>query len=100
MQQYRQAIKLAPENWKAHFELGGLLGQDGKMSEARTESEAAVRLNPGFPVAHLNLGLALVQLGQLNEAERQFEETLRLDPTNAKVADYLAQTRALKKRKP
>jgi len=41
-----------------------------------------------------------VQLGQLNEAEQQFEETLRLDPTNAKVADYLAQTRALKKRKP
>jgi len=100
IQQYRQAIKLAPENWKAHFELGGLLGQDRKMSEARTESEAAVRLNPGFPVAHLNLGLALVQLGQLNEAEQQFEETLRLDPTNAKVADYLAQTRALKKRKP
>ena len=70
------------------------------MTEEKTESEAAVRLNPSFPVAHLNLGLALVQLGQLDEAEQQFEETLRLDPTNSKAADYLAQTRALKKRKP
>lgn len=100
IQHYRQAVKFAPDDWQVHFELGGLLGQDGKMAEAMTESEAAVRLNPGFPAAHLNLGMALVQLGQLDEAERQFEETLRLDPTNSKVADYLAQTRALKKKKP
>ena len=100
VQHYRQAVRFAPDDWKAHFELGGLLGQDGKMSEAKAESEIAIRLNPSFPVAHLNLGMALVQLGQLDEAEQQFEETLRLDPTNSQVADYLAQTRALKKRKP
>ena len=70
------------------------------MAEARTESEAAVRLNPGFPVAHLNLGMALVQLGQWEEAERQFEATLQLDPTNSKAADYLNQTKALKKGRP
>jgi tetratricopeptide (TPR) repeat protein len=97
---YRQAVKFAPEDWKAHFELGGLLGQDGKMSEAETESQAAVRLNPNFPVAHLNLGMALLQLGKLDAAEEQFEETLRLDPTNSKVADYLIQVRALKKKTP
>ncbi|HTY85928.1 MAG TPA: tetratricopeptide repeat protein [Candidatus Acidoferrum sp.] len=97
---YHQAVNLAPEDWKAHYELGGLLGQDGKMAEAKAESEAAVRLNPKFPKAHLNLGLALVQLGQLDEAERQFEETLSLEPTNSKAADYLAQTRALKRGTP
>jgi len=100
IQRYRQAVRFDPGDWKAHFELGGLLGQDGKMSEARVESEAAVRLNPDFPVAHLNLGMALVQLGQLKEAEQQFEETLRLEPTNSKAADYLAQTRALRKSRP
>jgi predicted Zn-dependent protease len=57
-------------------------------------------LNPNFPVAHLNLGLALAQLGHLAEAELQFEETLRLEPTNSKAADYLAQTRGLKKSRP
>lgn len=100
IEHYRQAVKFGPEDWKAHFELGGLLGQDGKMSEAETESQAAVRLNPSFPVAHLNLGMALLQLGKLDAAEEQFEETLRLDPTNSKVADYLAQVRALKKKTP
>jgi tetratricopeptide (TPR) repeat protein len=100
IQHYHQAVKLAPNDWRAHFELGGLLGQEGKMPDAKTESEAAVRLNPDFPTAHLNLGMALVQLGQLEEAEQQFEETLRLSPTNSKAADYLEQTRALKKRRP
>jgi tetratricopeptide (TPR) repeat protein len=100
IQHYRQAVKFAPNDWKAHFELGGLLGQEGNMPEAKTESEAAVRLNPDFPTAHLNLGMALVQLGQLEEAEQQFEETLRLNPTNSKAADYLQQTRALKKGRP
>ncbi len=84
----------------AHFELGGLLGLDGNMSEARTESETAIRLNPDFPKAHLNLGMALVQLGKFAEAEQQFKETLRLDPTNLKAADYLNQTRTLLKNKP
>lgn len=97
---YRQAVQFDPGDWKAHFELGSLLGQDGKMPEAKAESEEAIRLNPNFPAAHLNLGMALVQLGQLDEAERQFEETLRLDPTNSRAPEYLAQTRALKKRKP
>ena len=100
MEQYRQAVRLDPGAWMAHYELGGLLGQAGNMSEAKTESETAVRLNPSFPTAHLNLGLALVQLGQLDEAERQFEEVLRLDPTNSRAPDCLAQTRALKQHKP
>jgi Flp pilus assembly protein TadD len=100
IEHYRRAVKFAPEDWKAHFELGGLLGQDGKMSQAEAESEAAIRLNPDFPVAHLNLGMALVQLGKFDEAEHQFEETQRLDPTNSKVADYLFQVRALKKKIP
>ena len=86
-------------DWKAHFELGGLLGQDGNMPEAKAESEASVRLNPAFPTSHLNLGMALVKLGSLDEAERQFEETLRLEPGNPRAADYLTQVRALKKDK-
>jgi len=95
IEHYRQSVKFNPDNWKAHFELGGLLGQAGQMAEASAESAAAVRLNPDFPVAHLNYGMALVQLGQYDAGVEQFEQTLRLDPTNAKAADYLAQTRTL-----
>jgi tetratricopeptide (TPR) repeat protein len=97
IEHYRQSVTFGPDNWKAHFELGGLLGQTGQMAEACTESAAAVRLNPDFPIAHLNLGMALVQLGKLDDAVGQFEATLRLDPTNAKAADYLAQTQALQR---
>ena len=99
IEHYRQAARLDPSDWKAHFELGGLLGQDGNIAEAKAESEASVLLNPAFPISHLNLGLALVKLGNLDEAERQFEETLRLEPGNPRAADHLAQVRALKKDK-
>jgi tetratricopeptide (TPR) repeat protein len=100
MTRYRRVVQFDPADWRAHFELGSLLGKDGKMTEAKSESAEAVRLNPEFPAARLNLGMALVQLGQLDEAEGQFEAALRLDPTNSRASDYLAQTRALKIRKP
>jgi tetratricopeptide (TPR) repeat protein len=93
-------IQLEPGFWQARYLLGLELGALGKIEEARAQFLAAIRYRPDFAPAHLNLGMALVQLGQLDEAERQFEEALRLDPTNSKVADCLAQTRALKKRKP
>jgi protein O-GlcNAc transferase len=86
---------LDPGNWQAHFEMGGLLGQDGDFAGAKTESEAAVRLNPAFPTAHLNLGLALKELGDLQGAKNQLEETLRLDPKNTRAADHLAQVNSL-----
>jgi predicted Zn-dependent protease len=44
--------------------------------------------------------MALLQLGRFDEAKQQLEATLWLDPTNSKVADYLAQTRALERKKP
>ena len=97
IEHYRQAARLDPSDWKAHFELGGLLGQDGDMPQARAESEATVRLNPAFPTSHLNLGLALVKLGSLGEAERQFDETLRLQPGNSKASDYLVAGQSLEK---
>ena len=96
IEHYRHAARLDPSDWKTHFELGGLLGLDGNMPEAKAESEASIRLNPSFPTSHLNLGLALTKLGSLDEAEQQFEETLKLEPGNSRATDYLAQVRALK----
>ena len=100
IEHYHQVVKLDPDDWRAHFELSGLLGQAGKISDAGTESEAAVRLNPDFAVPLLNLGIALVQLVQFENAEHEFAEALGLDPKNTKAADYLSQTKASNHGKP
>jgi len=97
---FEAVIQLKPEFWQARYLIGMELSAQGKIKEARAQFFEALRYRPDFAPAHLNLGMALVQLGQLDEAELQFEATLQLDPANRKAADYLAQTRALKKKNP
>jgi Flp pilus assembly protein TadD len=96
LQSFREAIRLRPDYWEAHYTLGGELGMHDQVSEARSEFETVVRLNPNFAWAHLNLGVALLKQGELDGAQRQFEETLRLEPGNKLAPGYLRQAEAMK----
>lgn len=100
VESYRQAVRLNPDYWEAHLDLGGLLGLDEKVPEAKDEFEAVIRLKPEVAMAHLNLGVALMKQGQLSGAVQGFEETLRLEPENKFAPDYLRQVQAMKSRTP
>jgi tetratricopeptide (TPR) repeat protein len=77
---YREAARLAPDDWKIHFALGGALVAANDLEPALAEFAAAVRLNPGNSRTHYNHGVVLAKLGRLEAARQEFTETLRLDP--------------------
>lgn len=53
--QYREAIRLIPDNPAAHCGLGILLARQGKTGEARNHFAAALRLKPGYAEAERGL---------------------------------------------
>jgi tetratricopeptide (TPR) repeat protein len=100
LQLYREAIKLDPGFWKAHFDLGGELDSGGRLAEAVAEFAEAARLAPGNARAHFNYGVLLAKQGRLDDAQREFEATIRLEPDYKMAREYLAQLQAMKPTKP
>lgn len=98
MDGYREAIKLDPGNWEAHYELAGELDAAGRLAEARDEFGAAAKLNPDYSRAHFNYGVLLAKLGKLDDAQHEFEETLRLEPGNKEAAQDIAKIQILRQR--
>ncbi len=75
-----QTIRLNPDCWLAHNNLGLALGQKGREDEAISQYQEALQIDPDYPEAHLNLGNALAQKGKLDEAIAQYQEALQTDP--------------------
>jgi tetratricopeptide (TPR) repeat protein len=62
--EYREAVRLNPQDEWAHFNLGNTLRDQGKLPEAEAAYRAAIRLNPDNAGAHCNLGLVLRSQGK------------------------------------
>jgi tetratricopeptide (TPR) repeat protein len=87
----REAIRLQPAYWEAHYRLGDELAQQGDVAAAAGEFAQVVRLNPNYVKAHANLGVALYKLGRMNEALAQFDKVLQLDPQNRQALEFRQQ---------
>jgi tetratricopeptide (TPR) repeat protein len=68
--QYRDAVRLAPDDPVPHFNLGVLMEEQGRREEAAHAYLQAVSRDPDFADAHCNLGLLLESLGRRQEAAR------------------------------
>lgn len=77
---WSDTIAKAPQNPRAHYNLGVALNYTNRIPEAIASYEAALRINPAYPDAHNNLGNALAEQGRIAEAFPHLETALRLRP--------------------
>jgi Flp pilus assembly protein TadD len=75
---YREAIRLRPDDPKAHNNLGNALYYQGRHKEAEAAYREAIRVQHDYPDAHSNLGDALSDQGRYPEAEAACREAIRL----------------------
>jgi tetratricopeptide (TPR) repeat protein len=68
MTEYREVIRLQPNDAGGHYGLGNALDGQGKVDEAIAEYREAIRLQPDHAEAHCNLGHRLQQQGRFRES--------------------------------
>ena len=76
-----QALKLDPDNARAHTVLALLQLGDGRHVEAVESARKAVAVQPSDPEAYGNLALVLAHTDSREQAVAELEKALRLDPT-------------------
>ncbi len=76
-----QALKLDPNNARAHTVLALLQLVDGREVEARESANRAVAAQPNDAEIVGNLALILAQTGSRGQAVTEMDKALRLDPT-------------------
>ncbi len=62
------ALQLQPDYATAHYNLGTLFKDQGKLDEAVPCYQRALQLKPDHPLAHYNLGVVCQGQGKLDEA--------------------------------
>ncbi|MFF0950147.1 adenylate/guanylate cyclase domain-containing protein [Rhizobium leguminosarum] len=85
-----QALKLDPNNARAHTVLALLQWVDGRETEAKNSANMAVAMEPNDAEAAANLALILVHTGSSEQAITEMEKALRLDPSPASSFQLLA----------
>jgi len=83
IREYREALRINPDNAAAHSNLGNAFQAKDFPDEAIREYREALRINPDHALAHSNLGVALKAKGLVDEAIRKYREALRINPDDA-----------------
>jgi 4-amino-4-deoxy-L-arabinose transferase-like glycosyltransferase len=92
--EYREALRINPEHWQAHLDLGVALARSGRIAEGGPHIMDALRLNPANPYVQYNAALLMEAVGELERSERHLLEVLRLSPGFPGAAQDLARVRA------
>jgi tetratricopeptide (TPR) repeat protein len=81
---WSDTIAKAPDNARAHNNLGNAFFLSGRVPEAAEQYAQALRLQPNDnPEVQYNLGNCFLQEGRLPEAISHYQEAVRLAPDNA-----------------
>ncbi len=80
MTRFEQALALVPDLAEAHYNLGNILREQGKLDPAAARYEQAIALAPDYAEAHNNLGCIFQLQDKLEEAAAHFERAVALNP--------------------
>jgi tetratricopeptide (TPR) repeat protein len=86
---WSDTVAKRPENVRAHYTLGSVLAENGRIDDALEQYRLALELKPDSFEAHNNLGNLLTRAGQLDEAREHYEFALRVRPTSADAHNNL-----------
>jgi len=80
--EYRETLKLRPDDAEAHYDLGTALARmPARLPEAIAEFELALRSRPDLLEAHVNLANALAKIpSRIPDAIAEYEAALRINP--------------------
>lgn len=83
--EYKEAIRLSPNNAEAHYSYGNALAAAGRADESIKELKIAQQLDPLSLTIASNTAWALYIAGRFDEAEAQIREVLNRDPNYARA---------------
>jgi predicted CXXCH cytochrome family protein len=89
----RLALRIDPRTHRARYNLGLLLAQADRLSEAAKELQAAESLAPNIAEYPFALATVLLRLGDRNAARAAAERTLRLEVAHAGAQQLLQSLR-------
>ncbi|HEY0672916.1 MAG TPA: tetratricopeptide repeat protein [Longimicrobiales bacterium] len=79
-QAYVRTLELDPRHTDAHVNLGRMLHEQGRLTEACTHYLQALRLDSQHGIAAYNLGVAMEDLGRLSEALKAYQQSAEANP--------------------
>ena len=79
----KRAVQLAPASGEAHFTLGQVYKEQGRVAEAASEFRTAVSLDPQHSQAFAALGQIKLDQGSLAEAQDAFKRAIALNSSNS-----------------
>lgn len=93
---FQKSVQLNPDNKDAHYALGHIYFQQGKLTQAEGEFRAAIRIDETFSEAYTYLGQVLVSQDRWDEAIKAYRQALAnpLYPTPDLARLYLGRALA------
>jgi len=79
VEEYKRAIAIYQEDYKAHYNLGVIYDQQGLLDPAVQSYLRSIQANPAYPNAHFNLGIIYQKQGLMDEAIGHFRKVTELD---------------------
>jgi tetratricopeptide (TPR) repeat protein len=88
-QEFRKALKAAPQFLDIKNKLGSVLGEMGLHDDAEAELNATLAQNPRYVDARVTLGIVHYRAGRRHRAREEWEECLREQPDHVRARAYL-----------
>jgi superkiller protein 3 len=82
---WQDTVAKAPDNERAHYNVGLLLYGRGRVSEAIPHYQRALEIDSGYAEAHNNLAIAFQDQGDLTEAIAHYQKALEIKPHDAEA---------------